>query len=304
MLCSTTHSCCDQSSLPVLADSATSRISWPFISARAYSRPCSTSGGPRKKAPASFGSSSPVVPPTSHFSLPSVFSSRAISRFEAGLPHAEPLRHAGPSERAAMTNPPLVAGAAGFLDDEDLLAVAAHRAVGQIVPDPLFDELNQLRLARAAAAGRSTPANDPTTTVPSGSAGQTNFPVVKSMANRLRESRTSTRFPTARGCRLGRAAHVLIVDCAVAIASDQLLDRRMMGHADSPAGIQQRTSAARRRVVPGVAAIHQPIFSFEVMDFPRPCPPDLPTRPGPAHRSQTASPARRQSAPRRRAVGA
>ena len=36
MLCSTTQSCCDQSSLPVLADSATRRISCPFISASAY----------------------------------------------------------------------------------------------------------------------------------------------------------------------------------------------------------------------------------------------------------------------------
>ena len=66
------------------------------------------------------------------------------------------------ARRAGRLRPPAGAndrrlfgqGADRVFDDEDLFAVAAHRAVGWIVPDALLDELRQLHLARPIAADR------------------------------------------------------------------------------------------------------------------------------------------------------
>ena len=116
--------------------------------------------------------------------------------------------------------------------------------------------------------------------------------------DRQQAARIAHQHQVAHGQRMqtGKGGHVLVVVWRCRNWLDQLLDRRMMGHADAPARIEQRTAAVRRSVVPGIAAIHQPIFTFDVMDFPRPA--DLIFQPGQRLRSRcrTASPVCRQRA--------
>ena len=83
-------------------------------------------------------------------------------------------------------------------------------------------------------------------------------------------ARIAHQHQVAHGQRMqaGESRHFLIDVALFQLVLHQLLDRRMMGHADSPAGIEQRTPAAARGIV-RVAAIHQPIFAFDVMDFSR-----------------------------------